>query len=876
MRFLRTLLDVIFRRSRAESEMAQEIRFHMESRATDLVRSGLTPADAKRQARLEFGSVESHKENCREASGFRPLDEIRADLRYAFRTLRKSAGFTAMAVLSLALGIGVNISMFVSLYYVVLHPFPYPNLDRIMNVSGTRAKSQIERLPVTVADYLDWKQSARSFESLGAYRGWDVNLTGVDRPDHIQAALASAEFFNVLGMRPIQGGTFSPAECEPGKDAVVVVSHGFWRTRLAGKPEAIGESISLGGRTYTVVGVMPETFDLPLSSELWAPLAFTREERTERNVASLMVLGKLRPGISAEQAAAEMDALARRLEELHPNTNEDRGVLVGSMQELMKTESHRFVMVLMGAALFVLLLACTNVGSLQVARTLGRQREFGQRSALGASLPRILRQLLTESLVLGLTGGAVGLALAAWHLSISRSTIPAMVYRFVPGLRDMRISGEIVLAAVALSVVVSLVCYLPAMFQVVRQGIMGDVRSVLQEGGRSSTGSRSRSRLRSSLVIAEVALAFVLLVGAGLMVGMFQRMLDVKLGYDATNVLSGQIALNGNQYGDPARIRGFYDAVLRSLAGLPDVRGAAVDASLGHAIAVSIQGRQEPRPGEPKPEIRATTPQYLDVMRIPLLSGRWIAQQDGPDAPPVVVLSASVVRHYWPDTSPIGQRVRLGGAEAPWLTVVGVAGDVNDWFLGNPMPAAYVSHPQFPQASTRVLVRTSHDPRGIARALRSEIQAFDREQPIYNVRTLEQQLREETSGVRNAANMMLIYAGIALLLAVTGIYSISSYFVAERTREIGVRMSLGATRQTILKMVLSRSCVMSGVGLLIGLPLAIMMTMGMSAALYNAVTLQPIMFVVVTILLGGLAVIAGYIPAHRAARVDPMVALRQQ
>lgn len=876
MALLQMLYAGLFRRSRAESEMAQELRFHIESRAADLERGGLAPADARRQARLEFGGVEGYKESCREASTFRFFDDLRADLRYAFRTLRHSSGFTAMAVLSLALGIGVNLSMFVSLYYIVLHPFPYPNLDRIMTVSGTRAKSPSERDPAAPADYLDWKQASRTFESLAAYQDWDVNLTGVDRPDHIQAALASAEFFQVLGMHPIRGRTFSAAECEPGRDAIVVVSHGFWRTRLASRPGAIGETLSLGGRKYTVIGIMPDEFNLPLSSELWAPLVFTPEERTQRGVQPLQVIGKLKPGVSPAQAGADMGAIARDLERRYPLTNENRGVQVASLREVMKTESSRFVQVLMSAAAFVLLLACANVGGLQVARTMGRQREIGLRGALGAGPFRILRQLLTESVVLGLAGGALGLVLAAWDLRITRAAIPVMVYRFVPGLREMRINGEVVILGIVLALAASILCCVPAIVQVVHQARAADMTAALKEGGRSVGASPSRGRLRAALVIAEVALAFVLLVGAGLMAGTFQRMLSVSLGYDPDNVLTGEIALNGGEYRKPARIAGFEDAVLRNLNRLPDVQAAAASGEIGPAISMLVEGRAAPRPGEPKPEIRTITPQYLRVMRIPLIHGRWISEPDGPSSPRVVVLSASVVRNYWPASSPIGQRVRLGNTESPWLTVVGVTGDVNDWFFGNPMPAAYVSYQQFPRAAMKILARTAHDPRNIASALRQEVQAVDREQPVYNVRTLRQQIYEETSGVRSAARMMIMYSVIALLLAFTGIYSVTSFFVARRTREIGVRMSLGATRQSIMRMVLSQSCAMSGVGLLIGLPLAIALTVGMSHALYNVVMVQPAMFVLVMAILAAPAALAGYIPAHRAARVDPVIALRNE
>jgi putative ABC transport system permease protein len=411
---------------------------------------------------------------------------------------------------------------------------------------------------------------------------------------------------------------------------------------------------------------------------------------------------------------------------------------------------------------------------------------------------------------------------------------------------------------------------------VVRAGKAHDVNEALKESGRSSVGSQSRSRLRVSLVVAEVALAFVLLVGAGLMVNTLQRMLTVNLGYDSNNVLTAQVALFGSEYRRPARMTSFYDDVLRNLSQTQDVDAAAAAGGLGMAQSVSVEGRAPSRPGEPRPQVRTASPQYLRAMRIPLAEGRWISEQDGPNSMQVVVLSASVARHYWPNSNPIGERVNFGIAGSPWLTVVGVIGDINDWFVGDPIPSAYVSYRQFPRPSMQLLIRSLNDSRALAGSIRLAAEAIDREQPLYNVHTLEQQIYEETSGIRNAAQMMSMYAVIALVLAVTGIYSISSFFVTQRTREIGVRVSLGATRGTILRMVLAQSCTMTGLGLLIGVPLTIALTTGMSRALYNIVAVQPIIFVLFIVVLGGAAVIAGYIPAYRAAKVDPVVALRHE
>lgn len=443
MKSLRTLFAGLFRRAAVESDMAHELRFHIDARAADLERRGMSQADAARQARLDFGGVEAYKERCRQARGFRVFDEFGADLRYAFRTLRHNAGFASMAVLSLALGIGANLSCFAALYATVLRPFPFPDLNRIMNVSETRVSSPSQRDPVAPANYIDWKQRTRSFEHLAAFREWDANLTGVDRPDHIHAALASSDFFDVLGTRPLLGRTFTAAECARGHDAAVVVSYAFWRNRLASSPDAIGKSVSLGSRKYTVIGVMPDEFELPLESELWAPLALTQEDKTQRGVQQFAVIGKLKKEVSREQASADLDGVARQLEQQYPRTNEQRRVLVTPLPEMFNNGTDRFMMVLMCSALFVLLLACANVGSLQVARIISRQKEIGLRSALGASSFRLSRQLFTESLVIGAIAGAFGLVFAAWSLNMLRASIPPLVYRFVCGLRYMRITGEV-------------------------------------------------------------------------------------------------------------------------------------------------------------------------------------------------------------------------------------------------------------------------------------------------------------------------------------------------------------------------------------------------------------------------------------------------
>lgn len=874
MNFLRTLLNGIWRRAGIEEEMSEEVKFHIESRAAELERRGMPRGEAERHARVEFGGIEGYKERCREALGFRLLDDLLGDIRYSFRTLRKSA-FTPVAVLSLALGIGVNLSCFAALYAMVMRPFPYPELDRIVMLSETRANAPAERDPVAPANYLDWKQQSRSFESMAAFREWEANITGVDRPDHIHASQASSDFFPILGLPPALGRTFTATECEPGKDRVVVVSYGFWKARLHGTPDAIGKTISLNGRNYSVIGIMPDEFNLPLSAELWAPLALSPTERAEREIGQLSVVAKLKAGLTGTRAAAEMDSIARSIDLLHPRTNEQRRVHTSAFADLVQKESAHFISVLTCAALFVLLLACTNVGSLQVARALSREKEIGLRSALGASRYRLMRQLLTESVMVGLAAGAVGLVLAVWDLRAARADIPAMVYRWVPGIREMRLNVEVAAWGIFLSLVTGVVCCLPAFIQLMRSRTVADVNEVLKGGARGTTAP-ARHHLRNALVVAEIALAFILMVGAGLMTGTFQRLVNVNLGYDSSNVLTAHLTLSGAEYEKPSSVVSFHDRLLKNIGQTPGVDAMGAIAQLDTAHSISIEGRASLRAGELRPAINAATPQYQRAIRLPVLQGRWISDEDRTDSQPVAVISASVARHYWPGRDPIGRRMLFSNLDSRWLTVVGVSGDVNDWFIGQPIPVVYVAFRQFPVASMELFLRASGDSSKLAPALRAAAESIDREQPLYEVRTIEQHMYAETSGIRNAARMMNVYAIIALILAVTGIYSISSFFVAQWTREIGVRISLGATRGSILGIVMSQASVTTGLGLLIGAPVAVLLTIGMSRALFNLVAIQPLTFVWFVMLLGGAALAASCIPAYRAAKIDPATTLRSE
>ena len=797
------------------------------------------------------------------------------DLRLAARVLLRSPVATTVAVLALALGIGVNASSFITASSLILHPLPYPHLERIVTLWETIPELRSERTALAPADFLDLRNQSSSFASVAAYRPWDANLTGIGNPERVQAYFVSPELFSVLGGHARLGRTFLENEEQPSRAKVAVVSEGFWKTHLASSPAAVGRQISLNRQKYTVVGIMPDSFDYPLGTDVWAPLTFTQAEQSERNSHNLMALGLLKPGTSAGQASAETAAIATRLGKQFPQTNQGRSMLAVPLRDLVDAVTSRFVMTLIGAAGFVLLLACANIGNLQLARAANREKEIAVRAALGASRFQLARQLIAECFVISGAAGGIGLLLASWNNDVGKSSIPAVALRLVPGLRTMHVDSTVVLLTIAVSLLAGLLSSAPAISQSVYQKMRSDLNDSLRGRGTGNS-SPVRNRLRSGLIVVELALALVLLVGAGLMVKTFERLLHIDQGFDPRNLLTMQVSLPAGEYGDSSQIRSFYDRVLEGLDTLRGVTAAGMSSRLDDAEQFGIEGRPAPRAGEPRPEVLSVSSQYLQAMRIPLLDGRFISGRDRPNSQPVVVISKSIARHYWHDSSPIGHRIKLD-PHSDWLTVVGVCGDiVEDWFGGQPAPAAYVSYAQFPNPHAAFLLRTTGDPMQAAAGARRQFRSVDSDLPVYELKTMEQSIYEERSGVRAAARMMTSYAVIALLLAATGIYAVISYFVTAHTHDIGVRIALGATRAEILKIMMNQTIRLVAVGLAFGIPLAILLARVMSSALYGVVNLDPLIFAGFAAVLTFSALLASYLPSRRATRIDPIAALREE
>jgi putative ABC transport system permease protein len=797
------------------------------------------------------------------------------DLRYSLREWKKQPLTTVVIILALSVGIGVNASSFVGLNAMVLRPLPYPELDRIAAVWESPVGQAGEWESASVANYLDWKQQSRSFESLSAFRRWDANLSGNGDPERVLACLVTPEFFHVLGMKPALGRTLRPGEAEPGQSKVALVSLGFWKSRLGGNPAVLGTSLTLNGAAYTIVGVMPHDFNFPLETEVWAPLAWPVAEQHDRKTRSLAILGRLRPGLPVAQAQSEMSALARRLAAQYPETNENLTAKVVSLRSTINNVTDRFCMSLLATAGFVLLLACANVANLLLVRLANRRREIAIRTAIGSSRARTARLLIGETLIIALLSGGVGLYLASWDLVLIKRFVPVQVLQWVAGLRDMRIDGTVVLFTFAASVVVALLCVAPSLLHLLSTASGRELNEALKDTGRGSSAGRGHIRLRSVLATSEVALALILLIGAGMMVRTFQSFANANPGYDTKKLLKMEIALPPTNYPTAPQHSAFYERLLRGIGGLPAVRSGAVRAMAGDAEAVYIEGRAVPRPGELRPSVASVSGRFFETLGLPVVQGRGIRDSDDQGFQRVVVVSESVARQFWPGGSPVGSRVRLSKNE-PWHTVVGVCGDVKDWFSNLPTAIVYTSFRQAPQPAVTLLMRTAGDPMAAVSAARAEVLKVDRTQPVFDVKSMQQVIEEETSGVRSAAISMVTYAFIALFLAASGVYAVISYSMAQRTHEIGIRMALGARPGDVLGMAMRASLRVGGVGLAIGLPVAFGMVKLLSSVLYGVIRMDAATFIGLTLLLAFCSALAGYIPAVRATRVDPLEALRTE
>ncbi|MBZ5538568.1 MAG: ABC transporter permease [Acidobacteriia bacterium] len=817
-----------------------------------------------------------------EAWPVRTAGQILRDLRYGLRTVVKNPAFSAIAVLTLALGIGANTAIFTVTNALLLRPLPYGDSSRLVYVYAARADAADQAGPFSYPRFTLLRDANRSFSGLAAFSSEVFNLTGRGDPEQIPSARVSWNFFNVLGVKPLLGRTFIPGEGQPGGKEVALISHSLWR-RFGSDPEVIGQTVTLDSRAYTIVGVLPGDYAFNLigpNVDIWVPREFelnlATPERIQAGTGYLDAVGRLRDGVTPDQAQSEMNVLTERYRKDNPtkaDADPKLTIQLKGVEEALVENFRPALFILLGAVGLVLLIACANVASLLLSRALARKREIAVRTALGASRTTIVRQLLTETLVLAFLGGAAGILVA----STGTALLSILGRGNLPATTDLRMDWRVLTFTAIISLLSGAFFGLMPALHMART----DVSTVLHDEGRGSIGSRSRSRVRSLLVVSQVALSLVLLVCSGLLIRSFTHLLTAYPGFDASNVLTVQMALPPARYGTAAQINAFYNETLRRMSALPGVEAATISSALpvtpSRFSPVLVEGQPVvPLAERPILSIQTISPDYTKVMRTPLLGGRQFTAHDDAHAPPVALVNEALRRRFWPNENPVGKRLWLG-RQTGSTEVVGVLGNEKNISLtADPNPEVFLPFLQLPWASLNLSVRTEVEPHSIVSAVRREVSMIDKDQPMTKVQTMEELLDSARSASRFTMFLLGVFAGTALVLAVVGIYGVVAYTVTQRTQEIGIRLALGATPRDILRLVLDQGLILAVSGIGIGLAVSWALTRTMKSLLFEITATDPITFIASACLFTAVALLASYRPARRAMRIDPAGALRAE
>ena len=810
------------------------------------------------------------------------MQTILQELRYGARRLKLSPAFTAVVVLTLALGIGANTAIFSVVNAVLLKPLPYREPDRLVTIEHFYPSLNALQAPVSVAGFTDYREKLTSFDGMAVQSGWGANLTGHGDPERIQASRVTGQFFTTLGVSAARGRTIIAGEDVQGKDRVVVLSDALWHRLFAGDPSAIGKTLQLNGNSYEIIGVMPPRFRdfFGRSAEMWVPLAFTPQQLSGgRTNEWLSLTARLKPGVSIATAQTELTVFAEQLKKTYADQYPpDWTLKTTTLNEKATGRIRPALLMLLGAVGFVLLIACANVANLLLARAASRQKEVAIRTALGASRWHLIRQLLTESVLLALIGGVVGLALA-W---VGVRTLAASSLAALVAADGIAIDGTVLAFTLGLSVLTGLMFGLVPAVQI----SMSRFHDTLKEGGRSVSADRGSHAVRRLLVVAEVALALMLLAGAGLLIKSFSRILGVSPGFEPKNVLTAGVSLPAARYpSDTSRIA-FWDQALPRIAAIPGVRSVGITSVMpfsgGWSTGTfSVEG-YTPKPGENNPwgDIRIASPGFAEALQIPLKKGRFITEQDLAGSPAVVVVDEEMVRRYWPNTDPIGKRIFFGaapGTPVEYITVVGVVGHAKQESLdAEDRVQLYFPYRQSASGFMSLVVRTNVPPETLIQPLRQAVLSVDKDQPLANVKTMEALLADSVGQRRLSMLLIGVFAMVALLLASIGIYGVMSYSVAQRAHELGIRMALGAARGNVLGLVLRQGMTLVLIGLALGIGGAFALTRFLESQLFGVDPTDPATFTIVAVVLASVALVATLVPALRATRVDPLVALRQE
>lgn len=820
------------------------------------------------------------------------MEKLWQDIRYSFRTIRRNPGFALVAILTLAIGIGANVAIFSVVHGVLLEPVPFPHPEQLVLIWETDMNRNVLRGTIAATELLDWRKLNQSFQELSGWRAMFYTITGSGEPQQVWGSQVTGNFFHLLGVAPALGRDFQSDDEQPGHEQVTIISYRFWQGHFGGDPGVVGKTMRIDDQPYTIVGVLPRDFapyGVPSDLEVWTPFAFVREKLNPEDH-ELIVFGRMRPGVTLPQAQAEMVTILESLKKTHPTFDQENGMRVVTFQSDLVRRQKPALLLLMWAVAFVLLIACANVANLTLARAADREREIAVRAALGAGRRRILRQLLTESLIIALIGGIAGIAVAYGGIAALKAiTPPPGAGPQMPFLERIGINAPVLGFTLLISLLTGVLFGLAPAVQISRAGVYES----LKEGSRGSTGGRRSQLVRSALVVSEVGLSLMLLAGAGLLIRSFALMLNEKLGFDPSNLLTMQIYLPQSHYQAAPQINNFFQQVILGVSALPGVQSASAANYLpltgwSGYCDFDIAGRPHPRSGEHYTgQYRVIDWRYLHTMGMSIKEGREFTESDGPDSQGIVMLNETLARRYWPDRSPLGESVELDftGAITPWsplphpgwLKVVGIVGDVRDWQWGEAkVGQIFLPMTQNPSRIMRLVVKSKSDPLQLTSAVRSVVQQADANQPVTDVKSMDEYLTASLSQRRLSMSMLAIFAFVATLLAAIGIYGVMAYAVAQRTHEIGIRMALGAGPDDMRRMVIADGMKLAGIGFLLGILGSVWAARYVASELYGIKSTDPITFGLVLGGLGVIALVACYIPARRATRVDPLVALRHE
>jgi putative ABC transport system permease protein len=801
------------------------------------------------------------------------------DLRFGLRTLFKRPGFTLIAVLTLALGIGANTAIFSVVNAVLLRPLPYNGAERLVAIFETTQNNP--RDYISVPNLKDYREQTNSFEDFTTFVPQSVNLTGVAEPDRVRGGFVTSKFFQLLGVHAASGRDLQPQDDAEGEGRVAVLSHALWQRRFGSDEKIIGKALTLNGEPFTVVGIMPENFRFPMDEiEVWLPAQKWPNYKNERSFHGCFVIGRLKEGVTPSQAETELRTVAQRLEAAYPADDQGRSVSVVGLQELLVEDIKPALLILLSAVGLILLIACANIANLLLARGAVRQKEVALRSALGASRVRLLRQLLTESLLLSLVGGTAGVLMALWGVDALLAFSPGPL----PTAQIVGLDTRVLVFSLALSVLTGFVFGIIPALQLSKT----DVNRTLKEGGDRGGDGGARARLRGAFVVSQVALSLVLLIGAGLLLNSFYHLLHVNPGFRTENLLTMEYRMPRNKYPKDEQQWEFHKQTAERASHVPGVISATVVRALpfsgnGGAMVYSLPGQPEPPKGqETRAQENAIDPNYIETVGLPLLAGRNFTSSDNLNAPPVVIVNRTMAQKVWPGEDALGKQLQLEGVrqnanQKTTATVVGIVGDTKHYDLGETQrPQLYTAFAQNPFIFGTLVVRTRVEPLSLSKAVKEAVWSVDPEQPVWKIRTVEYLLEQNVAGRRFVMSLMAGFAGLAMLLTALGIYGVISYSVAQRTHEIGVRMALGAQARDVLRLVLRQGMLLTLIGVVVGLAAAFGLTRLMASLLYGVSATDPFTYAGVTLLLALVALLACYIPARRATRVDPLVALRYE